>query len=90
MAKNDETLMTMVCDVFSGPLKAWSYYVLVLGLVFTGIFIYSLVKFLSIGEFASRVFWGVPLILSAIFLSMVKIWFWIQMAKNSIIKALKE
>ena len=87
---NNETLMTMVCDVFTGPMKKWAWLGMLMGLIFTGIFVYALVKFMNGQDIHARVFWGPPMLLAALFVAMLKIWFWLQMMKNSIIKALKK
>ena len=89
MAQN-ETMMTAVCDVFTGPMKNWAWLATLLMLVFTVIFFYALHKFVTIHDDGARAFWGPPMVLAALFVAMLKIWFWLEMLKNSIIKALKK
>lgn len=90
MTNNNETLMTMVCDIFSGPLKVLSYLAMIFGLIFTVLFIYSGWQFLGAETLNAHFHWAVALLLSALFIAMLKIWFWMLMMKNSIIHALRK
>ena len=90
MAKSDQTLMQMVCGVFQGPLKGWTYFGLFLGLIFTVIFFYSGWRFLGAETVNAHFHWAVAVLLSALFVAMLKMWFWMQMMQNSIIRALKK
>jgi hypothetical protein len=88
MAKNEETLMQMVGGVFQGPLKGWSIYALIFGLAVTGFFIYALLQFLAAETVVQHLHWEVALILSGFGIVLMKIWFWLLMMRNSIVRAL--
>ncbi len=90
MAKNDQTLISMACGAFQGPMKAWSYLAMLFGLIFTVIFFYSGWQFLGAETVNDHFHWAVALLLSALFIAMLKIWFWMLMMKNSIIRALEK
>lgn len=90
MAKNDQTLIGMACEVFNGPLKGWTYLAMFFGLVFTVIFFYSGWQFLGAETVSAHFHWAVALLLSALFIAMLKIWFWMLMMRNSIIRELKK
>lgn len=90
MAKSDQTLMQMACGVLQGPLRPWVYFGLALGLIFTVIFFYSGWRFLGAESVNAHFHWAVAVLLSALFVAMLKMWFWLQMMQNSIIRALKK
>lgn len=90
MAKSNQTLISMACEVFQGPMKAWSYLAMLFGLIFTVIFFYSGLQFLGAETVNAHFHWGVALLLSALFIAMLKIWFWMLMMRNSIIRALEK
>ena len=90
MAKSDQTMMQMVCGVFQGPLKGWTYLGVIFALVFTVILFYSGWRFLGAETVNDHLHWGLVVILSALFIAILKLWFWLQMMQNSIIRALKK
>ena len=90
MAFKEQTLFQMVGDVFKGPLKGWTIYVMVIGLVITGFFVYSLVQFIGAENVTDHLHWMVGMILSGMVIMLMKIWFWLLMMRNSIIRALKK
>ena len=90
MTQKKETMMTMVCDVFTGPLKGWSIYALVFGLAVTGFFFYALLQFLAAETVVQHLHWEVALILSGFGIVLMKIWFWLLMMRNSIVRALEK
>ncbi len=83
-----ETLTTMLCDIFTGPLKNWVYLTMVFGLGFTVLFIYSLWQFWIAETVTTHLHWGLAVILSAMVIMLMKIWFWMLMMRNSIVRAL--
>jgi len=90
MAQSEQTLISMACDVLRGPMKAWTYLAMVFGLVFTVTFFYSGWQFMAAESVNDHFHWAVPLLLSALFIAMLKIWFWMLMMRNSIIRELKK
>lgn len=90
MAKNDQGLLSQLCAVFNGPLKGWTYFALVIGLLFTIAFFYSGWRFWVAESVNDHLHWGVATLLFALFVAMLKIWFWLQMAQAAIIRELKK
>ncbi|MCH8172189.1 MAG: hypothetical protein IIA70_02645, partial [Proteobacteria bacterium] len=70
--------------------RPWVYFGLFLGLIFTVIFFYSGWRFLGAESVNAHFHWAVAVLLSALFVAMLKMWFWMQMMQNSIIRALKK
>jgi len=89
MAKSEQTLMQQVCGVFTGPLKRWVYFGMLIGVVFTVALFYSGWRFWIAESVNDHLHWGLAVILSALFVAMMKLWFWLQMMQNSIIRELK-
>ena len=88
MAQKQENIMTMVCDVFTGPLKGWVYLTMVFGIGLTVFFIYSFVQFWEAVSVSDHLHWGLAVILSGMIIMLMKIWFWMLMMRNSIVRAL--
>ncbi len=88
MAKSEQTLMQMACGVLQGPMRPWVYLGVFFGLIFTGTFFYSGWQFIGAETVNAHFHWAVAVILSALFIAMLKIWFWMLMMRNSIIRAL--
>ena len=90
MAQKKETLMTMVCDIFTGPLKNLVYLTMVFGAGLTVFFIYSFWQFWIAESVNNHLHWGLAVILSGMVIMLMKIWFWMLMMRNSIVRALEK
>ena len=90
MANKEQTLFQMLGDVFKGPLKGWTIYVMVLGLALTGFFVYALIRFLGAESVTDHLHWELAVILSGMVIMLMKIWFWLLMMRNSIVHALSK
>ena len=90
MAEKKETLMTMLCDVVTGPLKNWVYLMMFFGLGLTVLFIYSFWQFWIAVSVTDHLHWGLAVILSGMIIMLMKVWFWVLMMRNSIIRALEK
>lgn len=88
--KGEPGLIRQVCEVFQGPLKGWTYLGLLFALGFTVLFFWSLIEFLAAETVTDHLHWGLVVILSAIFVAMIKIWFWLMMVKNAIVSELRK
>lgn len=89
MAQSEQSLIQQACGIYRGPLKSWAYLVTLFGLVFTAAFLYSGWRFWIAESINDHFHWGVALLLSALFIALMKIWFWLQMAKNEIIRRIE-
>lgn len=59
---------------------------IVFGLVFMGVGIYSLVQFLELKETVQALPWAVLLIFSLMAITAMKIWYWMELNKNAILR----
>jgi hypothetical protein len=74
---------------FQGSRKWLSVYVTVVIFIFFGISIYSLVQFLSVETTREMLLWGAAMGGSLLIVTMLKVWYWMQMDRNAIIRELK-
>jgi hypothetical protein len=74
---------------FQGSRKWLSVYVTVVIFVFFAISIYSLVQFLSVEGIREMLLWGAAMGGSLLIVTMLKVWYWMQMDRNAIIRELK-
>lgn len=90
MAEKKETLTTMLCDILTGPMKNWVYLIMVFGLAITVLLIYAVWQFWIAEAVTSHLHWGLVVILSGMVIMLMKIWVWMLMMRNSIVRALKK
>jgi len=89
MAKNDQTLFQMFGETFKGPLRGWTIYAMVAGVLITVFFGYALWRFCGAVSVTEHLHWEVAVILSGMVIMLIKIWFWMLMMRNSIIREMK-
>lgn len=89
MAKSKQTLTGLVCDVYKGPFRGWAFYATAAGILVTAFFAYALWKFCGAVGIADHLHWGLAAILAAMVIMLLKIWFWLLMMRESIIRDLK-
>jgi len=74
---------------FQGKRKWLSIYIYIITLIFFGLSIYSLVQFLSVEEIRTMLLWGAATGGALLIVTMLKMWFWMQMDRNAIIREIK-
>ena len=74
---------------FQGKRKWLSIYIYIITLIFFGLSIYSLVQFLSVEEIRTMLLWGAATCGALLIVTMLKMWFWMQMDRNAIIREIK-
>jgi hypothetical protein len=74
---------------FEGTRKWLSVYVTVVIFVVFGLSIYSLVQFLSVEGTREMILWGAATGGSLLIVTMLKVWYWMQMDRNAIIREIK-
>ena len=76
-------------SVFRGKLAWVSIASMIAGTIINLIFFYAAWKFFTISEMESRIFWGAIAWFSAIMVAFMKVWFWMRMESNRVIRELK-
>ena len=85
----EQNVFEELLSSFQGSRKWLSVYVTVVIFVFFGISIYSLVQFLSVESTREMLLWGAAMGGSLLIVTMLKVWYWMQMDRNAIIRELK-
>lgn len=86
---NEQSLIEMVGGLFAGKLKWINIFSNIIALIFMGIAIYCLIQFLKIENTNDIIRWGTGMIACLMTISMIKIWNWNQMDKNTILREIK-
>ena len=85
----DQSLFEEGLDLFKGRRKWISIWIgFVIFIVFIGS-IYSLVKFFEVSEVKDLMVWGGGFFLGIFMVTSLKIWAWMQMDRNAVIRELK-
>ena len=74
---------------FQGRRKWLSVYVTVVIFIFFGISIYSLIQFVTVTGAREMILWGAATGGALLIVTMLKVWYWMQMDRNAIIRELK-
>ena len=86
---DEQNVLQMVLGLFKGKNKWIMYMMNVMTLVFFGLFIYCIVQFFASEAEADLLKWGFGTIIFIIGVSMLKMFAWLQMDKNAILRELK-
>ena len=82
-------MFAMLGDVFRGKLRFWNLYALALSFMAFGFALWTGWNFLHTNEPHAMTLWGVGMGVSIFFLAMLKLWFWMEMNKNTMIREVK-
>lgn len=82
-------LFEKIGGVFSGKLKWIVILMNVVNLIAVGLFVYCIVQFFSVNETNELIKWSGAALFCALMVSMLKLYVWMQMDKNDILRELK-
>jgi hypothetical protein len=82
-------MFEMMFDSFKGRLRRWMCFVFVFLFVFAALMFYCLWRFVTAQSADDRVFWGVFFIMTGLAQAMMKMWWWMQMDKRSVLREIK-
>jgi hypothetical protein len=85
----EESLFDMLTANFKGKLGWISVYAAVLTFVFFGISIYAAIEFFKTDVVKELIMWSAVFMFSIITVSLLKIWQWLQMDKNRLLREIK-
>lgn len=88
-ALEEQNLLEMFGGVFDGKNKWIAIMMNIVNLLVLGLFVYSIVQFFNTEVTNELIKWSVAGIICILILSMLKVYMWMQMDKNSIIRELK-
>ena len=86
---DEQSIFEQVMSTYQGKMKWLGIYVTFLILVFTVFLIYCLVEFLRTEDIRQMLLWGAGMGGSFLMVMMLKIWKFMQMDKNTILRELK-
>ncbi|GAA3652108.1 DUF6768 family protein [Flavivirga jejuensis] len=86
---DEQNVFSMVIGLFKGK-NGWMITLMsIMNLIFLGLFIYCVVQFLETDDVQSLIKWGFGGISLLIGISILKVFAWMQMDKNTIMRELK-
>lgn len=85
----EQSLLESVGELYKGKFKWFNIYNVVISLVALFFTVYCLIQFLEVEETNLLIRWGAGMIVSIMMASMMKMWTWNQMDKNSLLREIK-
>ncbi len=85
----EQSVLGMIGGLFTGKNKWVVILMNIMTLVFFGLFIYCVVNFFDTTETNELLKWGIGSLVFLIGVSMLKIFAWMQMDKNAILREMK-
>ena len=85
----ERNIFEQLLSNFQGKMKWISLYIAFMILVFFILFIYSLVQFLNAEDLRLMMMWGAAMGGSFLTVGMLKMWQWMQMDKNTLLREIK-
>ena len=85
----EQNIFEELLTSFQGSRRWLSVYVFIIILIFFAISIYSLVQFVSVEDVRQMLLWGAAMGGSLLMVMALKMWYWMQMDKNSLTREIK-
>ena len=85
----DQSMTEMVFDVFRGTQRWLTFLAIFCTFVFMAASVFGIIQLFKAQETREHILWALGVVLCFITVSMMKIWFWMQMNRNSILREIK-
>ncbi len=85
----DQSMMERVFDTFRGTQKWLTFLAIFWGLMFMAGSVVGIIQLFKAQETREHLLWGLGVVFCLGAISMMKIWFWMQMNRNSILREIK-
>src|SRR4051794_6594581 len=85
----DDTIYREVIATFQGRMRWLNIGASIVGFTLFGVALFCAWRFITQTDPRSMILWGAGTGLAAAGLSMIKIWFWMEIQKNAIVRELK-
>jgi hypothetical protein len=85
----EEGLFSSIRGLFKGKLKWVIYMMIFVNCIILGSFIYSVMQFLEAQEIKEIIKWSSASFLCVLMMSMLKLFSWMQMNKNALLREIK-
>ncbi|XMO85754.1 DUF6768 family protein [Algibacter sp. AS12] len=86
---HEQNVLEMIFGLFQGKNKWILIFMNLVTVIFFGLFIYCLVQFFNVETTKELLKWGLGSLVFLIGVSMLKVFVWMQMDKNAIIREVK-
>ncbi len=86
---NEQSMLEMVFDTFRGTQKWLTFLAIFWGFVFMAGSVVGIIQLFKAQETREHILWGLGVMFCFSAVSMMKIWFWMQMNRNSILREIK-
>jgi hypothetical protein len=87
--EKEAPLHEQVLGTFTGQWAALNIFAAIITFAMFGAFLYCVWQFLQAGEVRDMIFWSSGAVVSALFVAILKIWFWMEMHKNAVLREVK-
>ena len=88
-APTEEGLFQMLAEVFRGRRRWINLYGFFLTFVFLGLAVWCAVRFFGAEGTQAQIGWAAGFLWSAMCVAMLKMWFWMEMHKNQVLREVK-
>lgn len=85
----EQSVLEQMMSTFQGKMKWIAIYSIIIMLVLFGLSVYCLFEFLNANNTRDMVMWGAGMGMGMMAVGMLKIWHWMQMDKNAILREIK-
>lgn len=86
---DEQGIWQMIGGLFSGK-NSWLLIIMnIINLAVFGFMIYCFIQFFDVTETNDLIKWGIGIVICAMFMSMIKLYAWMQMDKNAILREMK-
>jgi hypothetical protein len=85
----EESLFQMLLEVFQGRRRWLNLYGFFLTFVFFGLTIWCAIRFFDAQETQAALGWATGFLACFLSMAMLKIWFWMEMQKNQVLREVK-
>ena len=85
----EQSVLESLMSNFQGKMKWIAMYSFFMILVIFALSIYCLVEFLKAEEIREMLLWGAGMIVGLVMVGMLKMWHWMQMDKNALLREIK-
>lgn len=86
---SEQGLSEQIVGLFRGKLAWVSAVSLIVGSILTIFAAYAAWKFATLGDINEKLLWGGGAWLSMTFVAFMKVWFWMRMESNRVLRAMK-
>ena len=86
---DEQSLPEMMTGLFHGKLKWWTVMTMVLSLLFFIAAVYCAVQFFGAIKLRQMIIWAAGFFNFMMMVSMLKLWSWMQMDKNALLREIK-